>query len=52
LIITVPIVIRLEGTNVEEGRRILATSGLSLTIAEDLKEAAGKIGEALKGIEE
>jgi len=51
LVINMPIVIRLEGTNVGEGRRILATSGLSLTIAEDLKEAAGKIEETLKGIE-
>ncbi len=43
LAINLPIVVRLEGTNVEEGRRILAESGLPFTIAEDLKDAAGKI---------
>jgi succinyl-CoA synthetase beta subunit len=47
LVINLPIVIRLEGTNVGEGRRILDASGLSLTIAEDLKDAAGKVKEAL-----
>jgi succinyl-CoA synthetase beta subunit len=51
LVIRLPIVIRLEGTNVEEGRRILTTSGLSLMIADDLKDAVGKIEETLKGIE-
>jgi succinyl-CoA synthetase beta subunit/malate-CoA ligase subunit beta len=38
--IDVPIVARLAGTNVEEGRRILAESGLSLITASDLDEAA------------
>jgi succinyl-CoA synthetase beta subunit len=46
--ITVPVVIRMEGTNVEEGRRILADSGLNLTTAVDLKDAAGKIAEIVK----
>ncbi|VEN75321.1 succinyl-CoA synthetase, beta subunit [Candidatus Desulfarcum epimagneticum] len=41
--INVPVVIRMEGTNVEEGRRILAESGLSLTSAADLKDAAQKV---------
>ncbi len=39
----VPVVIRMEGTNAEEGRRILAESGLKLTPAADLVDAAGKI---------
>jgi succinyl-CoA synthetase beta subunit len=51
LVINLPIVIRLEGTNVEEGRRILAASELSLSIAEDLKDAAAKVEETLKSIE-
>jgi succinyl-CoA synthetase beta subunit len=41
--ITLPVVIRMEGTNVEEGRKILADSGLSLITALDLKDAAGKV---------
>ncbi|MBP1628798.1 MAG: sucC [Holophagaceae bacterium] len=36
----VPVVVRLEGTNVEEGRRLLAESGLNLRVAEDLGSAA------------
>jgi len=43
--INVPVVIRMEGTNVEEGRRILADSGLNLITAVDLKDAANKIAE-------
>ena len=43
--ITVPVVIRMEGTNVDEGRRILADSGLNLITAVDLKDAASKIAE-------
>jgi succinyl-CoA synthetase beta subunit len=35
----------MEGTNVEEGRRILADSGLNLTTAVDLKDAAAKVAE-------
>ena len=41
--IKVPVVVRMEGTNVEEGRKILAESGLNLITAADLKEAAQKI---------
>ena len=40
--IKVPLVVRLAGTNVEEGRRILAESGLELITAETLAEAAQK----------
>ena len=41
----VPVVVRMEGTNVEEGRRILAESGLDLINAVDLSDAAAKIAE-------
>jgi succinyl-CoA synthetase beta subunit len=41
--INVPVVVRMEGTNVEEGRRILSESGLSLITAVDLKDAANKV---------
>ena len=40
LAISVPMVLRLEGTNVEQGRRILADSGLDFIVASDMKEAA------------
>lgn len=43
--IKVPVVIRLQGTNVEKGREILAVSGLNLITAKDLNDAAGKIAE-------
>jgi len=43
--INVPVVVRMEGTNVEEGRRILAESGLNLTTAADLKDAATRVAE-------
>ena len=41
--VNVPVVIRMEGTNVEKGREILAKSGLNLTTAVDLKDAAQKV---------
>jgi succinyl-CoA synthetase beta subunit len=41
--ITVPVVVRMEGTNVEEGRKILADSGLNLITAADMKDAAQKV---------
>jgi succinyl-CoA synthetase beta subunit len=46
--ISVPVVIRMEGTNVEEGRKILAASGLNLITAKNLKDAADKIAEIVK----
>ena len=46
--INVPVVIRMEGTNVEEGRQILADSGLNLITANDLKDAANRIAEIVK----
>jgi succinyl-CoA synthetase beta subunit len=44
----VPVIIRMEGTNLEEGRKILADSGLSLINAADLKDAAQKLTEAIQ----
>ena len=41
--LSVPLVVRLEGTNVEEGKRILAESGLPIVPANDLGDAARKI---------
>lgn len=41
--ITVPLVVRLQGTNADEGRTLLAGSGLKLEVADDLWEAAQKI---------
>jgi len=41
--LTVPLVVRLEGTNVEEGKRILNESGLDLVAADSLKDGAEKI---------
>jgi succinyl-CoA synthetase beta subunit len=46
--INVPVVVRMEGTNIEEGRRILAESGLQLTTATDLKDAAQKVAEIVQ----
>jgi succinyl-CoA synthetase beta subunit len=49
LSVAVPIVLRLEGTNVEEGRRILAESGLKFIVGETMKDAADKVVAAAKG---
>jgi succinyl-CoA synthetase beta subunit len=46
--ISVPVVVRMEGTNVDEGRRILAESGLNLTTAVDLKDAAMKVADIVR----
>jgi len=43
--INVPVVVRMEGTNVEQGRKILAESGLNLITAVDLKDAAQKVAD-------
>lgn len=45
----VPLVVRLEGTNVELGKKILNESGLAITAADDLDDAAKKIVAAVKG---
>jgi succinyl-CoA synthetase beta subunit len=44
-----PVVLRLEGTNVEEGRKILKESGLNFMIADTMKDAADKVVAAAKG---
>jgi len=41
--IKVPVVVRLEGTNVEEGQRVIRESGLNFTVAEGMKDAAEKV---------
>jgi malate-CoA ligase subunit beta len=46
--VNVPLVVRLAGTNVEEGRKILAESGEKVIVAETLAEAAEKAVEAMK----
>ena len=45
----VPLVVRLEGTNVKEGKEIIAKSNLNVTSADDLDDAAQKIVKAVKG---
>ncbi|MBN8726571.1 MAG: ADP-forming succinate--CoA ligase subunit beta [Xanthomonadales bacterium] len=40
--LTIPVVVRLQGTNVEKGRELLASSGLAITPADDLNDAAQK----------
>ena len=45
----VPLVVRLEGTNVEKGKEIIAKSNLNVTSADDLDDAAQKIVKAVKG---
>ncbi|MEM6852705.1 MAG: ADP-forming succinate--CoA ligase subunit beta, partial [Pseudomonadota bacterium] len=46
--LAVPLVVRLEGTNVEKGKEILAASGLAITPADDLADAAEKVVAAVK----
>ncbi len=46
--INVPLVVRLEGTNVEAGREILSNSGLDIQTGTDMKEAASKVVESAK----
>jgi succinyl-CoA synthetase beta subunit len=46
--VSVPLVVRLEGTNVELGKQILARSGLKITAADDLADAAKKITDAVR----
>ncbi len=45
----VPLVVRLEGTNVELGKQIIRDSGLNVIAADDLKDGAEKIVKAVKG---
>jgi succinyl-CoA synthetase beta subunit len=48
--IKIPVIVRLSGTNVEEGRKIIAESGAELIIAESLDEAASKSVAAVAGV--
>ena len=47
--LSVPLVVRLEGTNVEKGKEILAQSGLPIISGDDLADGAEKIVKAIKG---
>jgi len=46
--VTVPVVVRLEGTNVEEGKQILAESGLKILVGNGLDDAARKVVAAIQ----
>ena len=46
----VPLVVRLEGTNVELGKEIIQKSGLNVISADDLDDAAQKIVKAVRGM--
>jgi succinyl-CoA synthetase beta subunit len=46
--VRVPVVVRIEGTNAERGRDLLAKSGLAITAASDLTDAAKKVVGAAK----
>jgi succinyl-CoA synthetase beta subunit len=48
--VKVPVVLRLEGTNVEEGRKILKDSGLKFLVGDTMQDAAQKAVEAAKGV--
>jgi succinyl-CoA synthetase beta subunit len=48
--IQLPIVLRLEGTNVEQGRQILKDSGLNFIVAQTMKDAAEQVVAAAKGV--
>jgi succinyl-CoA synthetase beta subunit len=48
--VKVPVVLRLEGTNVEEGRKILKDSGLKFLVGETMQDAAQKVVAAAKGV--
>jgi succinyl-CoA synthetase beta subunit len=41
--VSVPVVVRLEGTNVEEGQRVIRESGLNFTVADGMQDAAEKV---------
>ena len=48
--VKVPVVVRLQGTNVDQGKKLLAESGLALITADGLDDAAKKVAEAAKGV--
>jgi succinyl-CoA synthetase beta subunit len=47
--VVVPLIVRMEGTNVEQGKKLLEKSGLGITIAANLGEAAKMAVDAAKG---
>ena len=47
--VSIPVIVRLEGTNVEKGKQLLKDSGLALIPADDLNDAADKAVAAVKG---
>jgi succinyl-CoA synthetase beta subunit len=47
--VTVPVVVRLEGTNVEKGKELLKNSGLAITPADDINDGAKKVVALAKG---
>ena len=49
LSLSVPLVVRLEGTNVDLGKKILAESGLAIIAADNLADAAQKVVAAVAG---
>lgn len=48
--VTVPLIVRMEGTNVKQGRALLAESDLNIVIADSLTQAAEKVVAAAKGV--
>ena len=50
--LNVPLVVRLEGTNVGLGKKILADSGLPIVSAENLADAAEKVVKAVKAVKD
>src|SRR5271156_6883364 len=47
--IKLPVVLRLEGTNVDEGKKILMNSGFNFIVADTMKDAADRVGAAARG---
>jgi succinyl-CoA synthetase beta subunit len=45
----IPLIVRLEGTNVKEGRKILGNSGVAFLVAKDLAEAAKLVASQVSG---
>jgi succinyl-CoA synthetase beta subunit len=49
VVLQVPLIIRLEGTNVEQGRELLNRSGLDFMVSPTMAEAAKKVGQLVQG---
>jgi succinyl-CoA synthetase beta subunit len=47
---TIPVVVRMEGTNVEQGKQILMESGFDFQVADGMKDAAEKVVAAARGV--